>query len=97
MAGHVDVTRGISAVRAQRMQLCQAIFASRCLSGRSLCGYPQHAEPADVAGSETVNFVPAPSRLSTDTWPPCASTMYFTMLKPRPQPPCDRERCWSTW
>ena len=39
-----------------------------------------------TTGNTTVNVLPFPTLLSTETVPPCASTMAFTRLRPRPRP-----------
>ena len=41
-------------------------------------------------GSATVNVVPSPGLLATDTVPPWASTRRLTMVRPRPAPPVTR-------
>src|SRR5580698_750203 len=42
---------------------------------------------ATAMGSVKRNVVPAPSRLSTETWPPCDSTRRRTSARPSPVPP----------
>ena len=42
-------------------------------------------------GSVNENVEPFPTSLLTETSPPCASTMLFTMFSPRPKP-CSRDR-----
>jgi hypothetical protein len=42
-------------------------------------------------GSVNENVEPFPTSVLTDTSPPCASTMLFTMFSPSPRP-CSRER-----
>jgi hypothetical protein len=49
-----------------------------------------------LAGSVIKNSVPAPGALSTRTSPLWACTTFFTMARPRPVPPCSRERALST-
>ena len=49
-----------------------------------------------IIGRAMENVLPSPGRLATVTAPPCAPTMYFTMLKPRPHPPVSLDNDWST-
>ena len=42
--------------------------------------------PCHRHGSRTSTVVPAPSVLSTATWPPCARTTACTAARPRPEP-----------
>src|ERR1035438_6275187 len=48
------------------------------------------------AGSVKKNVAPLPSSLFTQTLPPWFCTMCLTMDKPRPVPPCSRDRALST-
>lgn len=55
-----------------------------------------HRRYGSLVGNRRVKVLPLPSLLSTETLPACASTMAFTMDKPRPAPPCVRVRAVST-
>ena len=70
--------------RADRMGMATVLFTEPA--------YPR----ASGAGSITVNRLPLPSWLSTETRPPQASTRCFTMDRPKPVPPSSRERPLST-
>src|SRR4029079_2305413 len=51
------------------------------------------APGAGPSGAVTVNRVPCPGALSTSMCPPCASTIFLTMARPRPvlfSPPVGR-------
>ena len=43
-------------------------------------------------GNTTIKQLPQPFTLSTEIFPPCASTMAFTMVRPIPAPPVLRLR-----
>lgn len=51
---------------------------------------------AVTVGNVMLNTEPSPGRLSTETVPPCASTICLTMASPRPAPPLERARDFST-
>ena len=45
-----------------------------------------------LTGRQTRNVAPDPGVLSTETRPPWASTIFFTIESPSPVPPASRER-----
>src|SRR5262249_3357080 len=49
-----------------------------------------------AASSSTRNELPLPSSLASSMRPPLASTAHRAMARPRPTPPCSRERPGST-
>src|SRR5262249_200747 len=49
------------------------------------------------SGTAKKNVLPLPVSLSTHTRPPCISTNFLVMLKPRPVPPNSRVTVVSTW
>src|SRR5581483_853771 len=59
-----------------------------CVKGHALASRnPQaHILPEIYNGSEKEIFVPLPASLSALISPPCASTIYFAMDRPRPIP-----------
>jgi hypothetical protein len=63
-------------------------------SNRRIPPCQRHAGTA--AGSSIVNVLPTPGVLSTETEPPWACTMCFTIESPRPVPPSLRLRALST-
>ena len=53
-------------------------------------------QPYRACGSVKKNVAPLPGSLFTQTLPPWLCTMCLTMDKPRPVPPCSRDRALST-
>jgi len=76
-----------SLVAASRARRPHALGALHSLRAPLACAAQRpHARPH--AGSVKRKVVPSPSRLSTTTWPPCASTMPRTIASPSPTPRC---------
>lgn len=99
-----SVSRSAKAIRtctakctARRTTMCTA----RCSTKRTASGtnvgtnndrpnYQLQTTPHPTCGTRTTKRAPPPGASSTTTVPPCASTIAFTKLSPRPRPRCER-------
>jgi len=68
--------------RQDRSQHCHCCYKSGYPTAHRVSNQRRHT----IAGSRTVNTLPAPSRLSTVTSPPCARAIHLQSGSPRPCP-----------
>jgi len=84
---------------ADRAPVPRAAARPQRSGARARCG-PGPVQGAGVrpaqAGRITVNRVPSPSALSTQSRPRCRFTICLTMASPRPVPPISRDLWLST-
>ena len=98
-AGHGLARLGV-VVHDEHAQAAEAGAPRRLGARRVGCraGARPPAGAALASGRRTLKVAPRPSPgLAASTVPPCSSTRWRTMARPRPRPPCDRVLEASPW
>src|SRR6185312_15986658 len=84
-----------AAQRGFPFHCCQACRSSAGPASIPTGGSVASRSSGGLAGNRRVNVDPPPRVLDTSTRPPWLLAMCFTMARPSPVPPVERERAWS--